>query len=341
MLIAPENPGRLPPPGVPSRVVMINGYPEFHVDNKPFFMHSAAFYYYRTPRGLWEESLSALKAQGINTIDLYIIWNWHQPTEATLDIDGHTLPGRDLKGLFKLISEMKFKLSVRPGPFICSEWKNGGYPDWLLSRPEYQMPQKDVLEGRYPRLSALQYAYSERAAEAYLSNPTHLRYTRKWYQDVMDVVRPYLSLRGGNVILLQVDDDQGLDKFNYNGPRFWEYMKVLRQYLQEAAGDRTIPVYFNPADMRVTAASSAPELGTPFWAMGQYYQEEGFGSDVLRAEDTSHAKYLTEILKTQPGFPPFFIEYQAGWFAGAEDARARATDPTNTLLSSPFSFKTA
>jgi len=338
MLAKSNLPGKLPT-GVPSKIVVVNGYPEFHVDNKPFFMHSAAFYYYRVPRDRWEESLRALKAHGINTVDLYIIWNWHQPEEGVLDFDGRTLPGRDLKGLLKLISDMKFKLSVRPGPFICSEWKNGGYPDWLLSRPEYRMPLKDILEGRYPRLSALQYEFSERAAEGYLSNATHLAYTRKWYRDVMNLVRPYLSSFGGNVILLQIDDDQALDKFNYNGPKFWQYLKLLRAYLEEAAGDGSVPVYFNPADMRVTAASSAAELGKPFWAMGQYYQESGFGSDVLRAEDTSQAKYLTEILKTQPGFPAYFIEYQAGWFAGAEDVKARSTDPGNTLLSSRFLFQ--
>src|SRR5436309_2327420 len=120
-----------------------------------------------------------------------------------LDLDGRTNPRRDLKGLLKLIAGMNFKLSVRPGPFICSEWKNGGYPDWLLRRPEFQsalkpehrMPEKDILEGRYPRLSALQYEQSEEAADAWLRNAIHLRYTRKWYEDAMQVVRPYLASR--------------------------------------------------------------------------------------------------------------------------------------------------
>jgi hypothetical protein len=334
-----DNPDLATPSGESAKVVMVNGYPELHVDNKPFFMHSAAFYYYRVPRDRWEQSLHSLKQHGINTIDLYIIWNWHQPSEDTLDFTGRTNPGRDLAGLVKLISDMKFKLSIRPGPFICSEWRNGGYPDWLLNRSEYKMPVKDVLEGRYPRLSALQYEHSEEAAAGYLDNATHLRYTRKWYQDVMDLLRPYLASRGGNIILLQVDDDQGLDRYNYNGPKFWEYLGLLRKYLREAARDSSIPIYFNPADMRVTAASSAPPKEAAFWAMGQYYQEEGFGSDLLKAEDSINAKYLTEILKTQPDFPPYFIEYQAGWFSGAEDTRARATDPTNTLLSSRFLFQ--
>jgi len=338
------DPEKFPRSGIPSRVVMVNGYRELHVDDKPFFMHSAAFYYYRMPRDRWEEALLSYKQHGINTIDLYVIWNWHQPAEDSLDLDGSANPRRDLKGLLKLLSDLGFKVSVRPGPFVCSEWKNGGYPDWLLTKPEFQrslkpehqMPLKDVLEGRYPALSALQYEFSEEAADAWLQNPTHLQATRKWYEDVMGVVRPYLASRGGNVILLQVDDDQAVGRYNYNGPRFWQYMNLLRKYLREAARDKAVPIYFNPADMRVTASASDPLIGEPFWAMGQYYQEEGYGSDVLSAEDSSDAKFLAEILKTQRGFPPFFIEYQAGWFAGAEDVRARATDPTNTLISSRF-----
>ena len=332
-------PDRIPPSGIPSRVVTVNGYPELHVDGKPFFMHGAAFSYYRLPRDRWEESLLALKQQGINTIDLRVVWNWHQPAEDSLDFDGKTNPRRDLKGLLKLIADLQFKASVRPGPFIADQWKNGGYPDWLLTRPEYLMPLKDILEGRYPRLSALQYEFGEEAAAGYLNNSTHLRYTRKWYQDVMSIVRPYLASRGGNVILLQVDDDQGTGRFNTTGPKFWEYLDLLRRYLREASGDPTIPIYFNPADMRVTASSATPAVGDPFWAMGQYSQEQGRESDVLRAEDVGTPKYLAEVLKTQSGFPPFFIEYRAEGFAGGEDVRARATDPTNRLLASRFLFQ--
>src|SRR5262245_18253193 len=332
-------PDRIPRSGIPSRIVTVNGYPELHVDGKPFFMHGAAFNYYRLPRDRWEESLLVLKQQGINTIDLRVVWNWHQPTEASLDLDGKTNSRRDLKGLLKLIADLQFKASVRPGPFIADEWKNGGYPDWLLTRPEYLMPLKDILEGRYPRLSALQYEFGEEAAAGYLDNATHLRYTRKWYQDVMNVVRPYLASHGGNVILLQVDDDQGSGRFNTTGPKFWEYLDLLRRYLREASGDATIPIYFNPADMRVTASSAAPPVGGPFWAMGRYYQKQGLESDVLRAEDAGTPKYLAEMLKTQSGFPPFFMEYQAEAFAGGEDVRARATDPTNQLLASRFLFQ--
>src|SRR5439155_22681971 len=87
-----EDPDLLPPAGTPNRVVTVGGYPEFHVDGKPFFMHGAAFHYYRMPRDRWEETLRSYREHGINTIDLYVIWNWHEPEEGALDFDGHSNP---------------------------------------------------------------------------------------------------------------------------------------------------------------------------------------------------------------------------------------------------------
>ena len=46
---------------------------------RPFFLYGAAFFYERIPRELWRATLRAYKNLGINTIDLYLIWNWHEP----------------------------------------------------------------------------------------------------------------------------------------------------------------------------------------------------------------------------------------------------------------------
>ena len=125
----------------PRGVAIVNhgGYPELQIDGVPFFIHSAAFHYYRVPRDQWAKMLSRYKALGINTIDIYIPWNWHEPREGQLDFDGHSNPRRDLRGLLQLITEKGFKLNARPGPQILNEWRHGGYPEWLLERPEYHM----------------------------------------------------------------------------------------------------------------------------------------------------------------------------------------------------------
>jgi Glycosyl hydrolases family 35 len=93
----------------------VNTYPEYWVEGKPFLMHAAAFFYHRIPRDRWAEVLLHLKALGVNTIDLYPLWNWQQPEESLLDFDGHTNQRRDLKYLLRLIDLMISSLRFGPG----------------------------------------------------------------------------------------------------------------------------------------------------------------------------------------------------------------------------------
>jgi len=309
-------------------VQLVNGYPQFQLNGQPFFAHSTAFFYNRIPRDEWAASLVKLRKMGINTIDLYITWNWHEPEEGRLDFDGHSNPRRDLKGLMEMIAEMGFAVIVRPGPVILNEWKNGGYPDWLLARPEYQMNDAARLDGHYPPLSGVSASNSEEASKQWMANETHMRYTRKWFGDVMrEVLKARQATEGGNVIAIQLDDDQAINRTNYNGPLFWQYMNALAGFLREAGA--TVSVYINPTDMRISAAGAPHNIG----AMGQWYFN--FGNDpTLRWEDTATLQFYTETLKTQPHFPPMLIEYQAGWYGTGDDSYAKTADPTNTLLSS-------
>ncbi|HMF29766.1 MAG TPA: amino acid permease, partial [Candidatus Cybelea sp.] len=101
-----------------SRITSDHGYPVFTVDGRPFFVYGAAFFYERIPRERWHDTLLAYKRLGINTIDLYVIWNWHEPSEGVADFTGATDPQRDLTTLLKQTHELGFKLILRPGPVI-------------------------------------------------------------------------------------------------------------------------------------------------------------------------------------------------------------------------------
>ena len=319
-----------PPPQAQSNqpVNIVNGYPQFQLHGQPFFAHSTAFFYNRIPRDEWASSLVKLKEMGINTVDLYIAWNWHEPEEGKLDFDGRSNPRRDVKALMEMTAEMGFAVIVRPGPVILNEWRNGGYPDWLLARPEFAMNETARLDGHYPPLAGVSSSNSEEASQQWLANETHMRYTRRWFADVMrEVLKGKQATEGGNVIAIQLDDDQAINRTNYNGPIFWRYMNSLTAFLREAGA--TVPVYLNPTDMRVSAAGAPHDIGV----MGQWYFN--FGTDAaLRWEDTATLQFYTETLKTQPHFPPMVIEYQAGWYGTGDDSYAKVADPTNTLLSS-------
>lgn len=324
--------------GTPSdEFITVNGYPEYWVDGKPFVQYSSAFFYHRIPRDRWAEELIHLKAMGVNTIDLYTFWNWHEPQEGQLDFDGHTNPQRDLKYLLRLIDLLGLKLTLRPGPFFCSEWRNGGYPDWLLRRPEYHMSEQAILEGRYPDLSALQYDKSDEAEAGWLKNSTHLQYTRQWYKDLLEQAKPLLPEKDGPLLSVQLDDDQAIGRENYNGPNFYKYMDTLRKFAQEATDGSAVPYYINGADMRVNAAPNY-DAAAPIWNTGQDYQMSGEGGYSTEYEAAKN-RFLTEIDKTQPLFTPNIIEFQAGWLLDEKDTYARPTDPTNTQMALNVMFQ--
>ena len=339
----------------PRGVAIVNhgGYPELQVDGVPFFMHSAAFHYYRVPRDQWSRMLLRYKSLGINTIDIYIPWNWHEPREAEFDFDGHSNPRRDLRGLLQMITDKGFKLNARPGPQILNEWRHGGYPGWLLERPEYHMEQVDILDGRYPPFSYLNAHDSEAMAKELLENSTHMAYTKKWLEAVAHELAPYrasqtIQAKGdtaddpkakdrevsGPLLFVQLEDDMAIERTNYAGPLFWRYMQELRGMLE--AGGLDAQSYINPTDMRVSAAGFG--LDRPIGAMGQWYMQPHEKSEAgerrLNAEDAATIEFFVEELKTQPAFAPILIEYQAGWYCFGDDDRPEESAPENTLLSS-------
>lgn len=332
-------------------IVQHGGYPELRVDGKPLFIHSAAFFYYRIPRDLWDSMLDRYRSLGINTLDIYIPWSWHEPHEGEFDFDGHSNPRRDLRSLLGLISRKGFKLIARPGPTILNDWRHAGYPEWLLERPEYKMSLTDRLEGRYPPLSVLSANDPEAAAQGWLDNPTHMSHAEKWLKAVAHELGPYTSRRlvtivsetppdsrlpdvSGPLLFVQLDDDWASGRANDAGPTFWRYVETLRGWLE--AGGLDVPFFISPADVRMSAAGSA--LGEPIAAMGQWYMPprnpNESGRLTLNDTDASVLEFDTEELKTQPAFPPVLIAYQAGWCCPADDDRPPESPLENTLLSS-------
>ncbi len=302
-----------------SAIAHDNGTPVFTVDGRPFYVYGASFFYERTPRDQWRADLESYRALGINTVDLYLIWNWHEPDAHTTDFDGHTNPRRDLHALFSIIHELGFKVIVRPGPVIRNEWRNGGYPDWLLQRPEYNMPLHDVLEGRYPATATLQNANADAAADEWMHNSTHLRYASTWLHDVLHEIEPWSS----DVIAIALDDDQGayLDNDTWPAPHWHAYIGWLKSTVQSVVGTR-VPLFINTYQMKVTASA-------PVWAWGNWYQSDAYR---IGDHDIAQLAFSTALLQTQLDVPVMTSEFQAGWLQGASEIAPRAAAPENTTL---------
>ncbi|HEY0394587.1 MAG TPA: amino acid permease [Candidatus Elarobacter sp.] len=302
-----------------ARLVQRDGEPTLELDGKPFFFWGAAFFYERLPAAQWRPAMLALRQLGVNTLDLYVPWNWHELRDGEFDFDGHTNPRRNLREVLRLGKELGFAFVVRPGPVIRNEWRNGGYPAWLLTRPEYGMPLHDVLEGRYPATATLQNAHSDDAAAAWMANATHRRYASRWLHRALTELRPVAD----RVVAVQLDDDQGAyaDNQTYPAPHLQQYLDWLAAQVRDVAGAST-PLFINTYEMRVPASS-------PVWTMGNWYQSEAF---TLGDHDRVALDLATAMLRTNRRGPLAISEFQAGWLAPPEDPQPRPADPRNTEL---------
>ena len=104
------------------------GGDDFLLDGTPFQILSGALHYFRVHPDQWADRINKARQMGLNTIETYVAWNAHARTPDTFDLTG----GLDLARFLDLIAAAGMYAIVRPGPYICAEWTNGGLPAWLF-----------------------------------------------------------------------------------------------------------------------------------------------------------------------------------------------------------------
>jgi len=107
----------------------------FTVDGRRIWLASGAIHYPRVPRALWRDRIRAARQSGLNCIETYVFWNWHETEPGTFDFEGD----KDLRAFVELIAEAGMWCILRPGPYVCAEWDGGGLPAWLYSAPGVEM----------------------------------------------------------------------------------------------------------------------------------------------------------------------------------------------------------
>ncbi len=173
------------------------GDADFLLDGQPFRILSGALHYFRVHPEQWADRIDKARRMGLNTIETYVPWNAHAPERGTFDLTG----GLDLDRFLGLVKEAGMHAIVRPGPYICAEWDNGGLPTWLLRDPEVGV----------------------RAYE-----PRYLDAVREYLDQVYRVVVPRQIDRGGPVILVQIENEYGA----YGSDK--RYLAELTRHTREA-----------------------------------------------------------------------------------------------------------
>ncbi|NXR36606.1 BGAL galactosidase, partial [Zosterops hypoxanthus] len=151
----------------------------FRKDGAPFRCISGSIHYARVPRPAWRDRLLKMYMSGLNTVQVYIPWNYHETLPGVYDFTGN----RDVEAFLDLTAELGLLVILRPGPYICAEWEMGGLPAWLLWK------QPDI--------------------NLRTSNPAYLAAVDSWLHILLPKIKPRLYQQGGNIISVQVENEYG------------------------------------------------------------------------------------------------------------------------------------
>jgi len=230
----------------------------FYMDDKPYTVLSGAMHYFRIPREYWYDRLLKLKECGFNTVETYTCWNLHEPQENVFDFSGNL----DIEAYIDTAAELGLNVILRPGPYICAEWEFGGFPAWLLT-------YKDIPLRCY--------------------NETFISLVARYYKELLGRVRPRLASNGGNVIMLQVENEYG----SYGDDK--EYLRAIAKIYRDNEIDC---LYFTSDGPTYTMLSGG--------ALDEYLCVANFGS-----KSKKNIEFLRNFRKDQPAMCG---EYWCGWF---------------------------
>ncbi|CAL9418518.1 Beta-galactosidase [Actinosynnema sp. ALI-1.44] len=225
---------------------------QFVRDGRRHRVLSGALHYFRSHRAQWPRRLSVLRGMGLNTVETYVPWNLHEPRRGRYrDLDA-------LGSFLDLAAAEGLDAIVRPGPYICAEWENGGLP-WWLSGP------------------------------LRCAHPDFLADVDAWFDVLIPEVAARQVTRGGNVVLVQVENEYG----SYGSDR--AYLAHLRDGLVRRGID--VPLFTSDGGeaLFLTGGMVDGALATV-----------NFGSDA--------AGQFGELRRHRPRDPLFCMEFWDGWF---------------------------
>ncbi|OEJ27365.1 beta-galactosidase [Streptomyces agglomeratus] len=210
------------------------GESDFELDGRPVRLLSGALHYFRVHEGQWGHRLAMLRAMGLNCVETYVPWNLHEPEPGRL---------RDAGALGRFLDAARkagLWAVVRPGPYICAEWENGGLPHWLTGALGTRVRTRDA---------------------------EYLAHVERWFGQLLPQVVARQIDRGGPVIMVQVENEYG----SYGSDQV--YLRHLTAFLRECGVSVPLFTSDGPEDHMLTGGSVPGVLATANFGSGA---REGF-----------------------------------------------------------------
>lgn len=157
----------------------------FLLNGKPFIIKAAELHYPRIPKAYWEQRMQMCKALGMNTVCMYVFWNYHEQKPGQFDFKGQ----KDVAEFCRLAQKNGLYVIVRPGPYVCAEWEMGGLPWWLLKKKDINLRTED---------------------------PYFIERCGIFMKELGKQLADQQITRGGNIIMFQVENEYGSYDVNKN-----------------------------------------------------------------------------------------------------------------------------
>ncbi len=143
--------------------------------DEPHALLSGEVHFWRLDPQRWRDVLRQVRALGLDQIASYVCWDYHQTGAGSFDFCGRTAPQRNLTGFLDEVAVQDLHLLIRPGPYIYSEWANGGLP--------------------------------ADAARVHRLHPDYRAAAGEYIAAVCETIAPYLATRGGPIWLVQAENE--------------------------------------------------------------------------------------------------------------------------------------
>lgn len=185
---------------------------QFYLDGKPLRILSGAMHYFRVHPDSWHDRLTKMRACGLNTVETYVAWNFHEPKRGAYNFEGFG----DIVRFVRTAAEVGLKVIVRPGPYICAEWENGGFPGWLGADTPMRLRCDD---------------------------PAYLREVDRWFSVLLPKLVPLLCTHGGPILAMQIENEYG--SFGNDKP----YLRHIEATLRANGVDCLLLTSDGPTDL--------------------------------------------------------------------------------------------
>lgn len=230
---------------------------------KPWIGVMGEYHFARDKKENWPAELAKMKAGGIGIVATYLFWIYHEEAEGQYDFSGDL----DVRAFVKACATQGLDVILRIGPWAHGECRNGGFPDWLLSKG---IPLRT-------------------------DDPRYLQYAAIWYEKIYEQVQGLFYRDGGPIIGIQIENEltdnaahlltlkQMAQQIGFDVP-IWTVTGWNSRYGARIPVDEVMPVFAAYAEAP-WASDLKPQPLSPHYAFDPNRNDSAVGMDLLRDVD--------------------------------------------------------